>query len=69
MEKSFDERVSEAQNEVSAVIPQQANQRQVDGPNTLFIDPRDSADISSTTVTIPGTLNILLNELRERSVN
>ena len=69
MEKSFDEKVAEAKNEVSAVSPHQANERKVNDPNTLFIDPRDSADISSTTGIIPGALNVPLNELSERSDN
>ncbi len=67
MEKSFGERVAEAKAEVSAVSAQEANERVVKDPNTLFIDPRDAADIISTTGIIPGALNMPLNELSEKS--
>jgi rhodanese-related sulfurtransferase len=66
MEKSFEEKIAEAKAVVSAISPQQANKAQVNNPNILFIDPRDSEDISSTGI-IPGALNIPLNELSEKS--
>jgi rhodanese-related sulfurtransferase len=33
----------------------------------VFIDPRDTADITATTGIIPGALNISLNDLSEKS--
>lgn len=62
MEKSFDQRVAEAKAEVPAVTPKQAKERKASDPNTLFIDPRDAEDITSTGI-IPGALNLRLNEL------
>ena len=67
MEKSFEQRVAEAQTEVSAVSPQEANDHKVNDPDTLFIDPRDAEDIISTTGIIPGALNVTLNALNEKS--
>ena len=67
MEKSFSERVAEAKAEVSSVSPQEANQRKINDPAILFIDPRDAADINATTGIIPGALNVPLNELNEKS--
>ena len=66
MEKSFDQRVAEAKAEVPAVTPIQANERKASDPNTLFIDPRDVEDISSTGI-IPGALNLRLNELSDKA--
>lgn len=66
MEKSFDQRVAEAKAEVPAVTPKQANERKASDPNTLFIDPRDVEDISSTGI-IPGALNLRLNELSDKA--
>lgn len=66
MEKSFSERVAEAKAAVSALSPQEANQHRANNPETLFIDPRDVADIRSTTGIIPGALNLSLNELSEK---
>ncbi|KPJ96866.1 MAG: hypothetical protein AMJ55_01245 [Gammaproteobacteria bacterium SG8_15] len=66
MEKSFDQRVAEAKAEVPAVTPKQARERKASDPNTLFIDPRDAADITSTGI-IPGALNLRLNELNEKA--
>jgi len=66
MEKSFDQRVAEAKAEVPAVTPKQAKERKASDPNTLFIDPRDVADITSTGI-IPGALNLRLNELSEKA--
>ena len=66
MEKSFDERYAEAKAAVSSVSPREANERKVNNPDTLFIDPRDAEDISGTGI-IPGALNVPLNELSENS--
>lgn len=65
MEKSFEERLSEAQAAVPAVSPQEANTHKTNNPDVLFIDPRDVSDIMSTTGIIPGALNVTLNELNE----
>jgi len=65
MEKSFSERVAEAKAEVPAVSPQAAKARMESDPTTLFIDPRNAADISSTTGMIPGALNLSLGRLTE----
>lgn len=67
MEKSFSEQVAEAKAEVPAVSAQQANERQASDPQTLFIDPRDATDISTTTGMIPGALNLTLNALNEKA--
>lgn len=66
MEKSFDEMVAEAKAQVSALNPQQANERKVTDPNVVFIDPRDAADIRATTGIIPGALNVTLSDLRDK---
>ena len=65
MEKSFSERVAEAKAEVSSVSPQEANQHKEKNPHTVFIDPRDAADIHTTTGIIPGALNVPLTDLSE----
>jgi rhodanese-related sulfurtransferase len=67
MEKSFSERVAEAKAVVSAISPQDANEHRVNNPETLFIDPRDVADIRSTTGIIPGALNLPLKDLSEKT--
>ena len=67
MEKSFSERVAEAKAVVSAISPQDANEYRVNYPETLFIDPRDVADIRSTTGIIPGALNLPLKDLSEKA--
>lgn len=67
MEKPFNEKVAEAKAEVKAMSPQEANERKENDPNILFIDPRDAADINSTTGIIPGALNLPLNELSKKS--
>ena len=64
MEKSFEQRVTEARAAVPAVTPQEANERRAKNPDTLFIDPRNAADIISTGI-IPGALNLQLNALSE----
>ena len=66
MEKSFEQRVAEAQAEISAVSPQEANEYKMQNPDIVFIDPRDAADITSTTGIIPGALNVSLNDLSEK---
>lgn len=68
MEKSFEERVAEARAEITAISPQEANQRRLSDPAILFIDPRDETDISATTGIIPGALNITLGDLSEKPV-
>lgn len=65
MEKSFSERVAEAKAEVPAISPQAARERKEQDPNTLFIDPRNAADIGASTGIIPGALNLPLGKLNE----
>lgn len=65
MEKSFADRVAEAKAAVPAISPQAAKERKESEPNTLFLDPRDAAGISSTTGIIPGALNVPLSKLNE----
>jgi len=69
MEKSFEEKFSEARAAVSAVSPQQANALMEKYPDTIFIDPRDADDIKSTTGIIPGALNVPLNAISETPEN
>jgi len=66
MEKSFEQRVAEARAEISSVTPEEANKRKNIDPDTLFVDPRDAADIGSTGI-IPGAINLQLNELSEKT--
>ena len=66
MEKSFSERVAEAKAAVSAMSPQQANEHRENNPDTVFTDPRDAADIRSTTGIIPGALNLPLSDLNKK---
>lgn len=66
MEKSFEEMLAEAKAEVSSLTPEEANQRRTSDPDTLFIDPRDLADIRSTTGIIPGALSVPLSDLNEK---
>ena len=63
MRKSFEEKFAEAKAAVSAVSPQQASALLEKDPSTLFIDPRDAADIKSTTGIIPGAINVPLHLL------
>jgi len=67
MEKSFEERVAEAKAAVAGISPQDAKQRMDREPNTLFLDPRNAADIQGSTGIIPGALNLPLGELSEKS--
>lgn len=67
MDKTFEERVAEATAAVPAVSAQEANARKLNDPDTLFIDPRDTGDIRSTTGIIPGALNVPLSELAEKA--
>jgi len=67
MQKSFSERVAEAKAAVRALSPQEASARKASDPDTLFIDPRNAADIETTTGIIPGALNLPLAELGEAS--
>lgn len=66
MEKSFEQRVAEAKAEVPAITAQVAKERKDSDSTTLFIDPRNEADIRSSTGMIPGALNITLGDLAER---
>lgn len=66
MEKSFEEMLAEAKAEVSSVTPQQANELRTSDPDILFVDPRDLADIKSTTGIIPGALSVPLSDLNEK---
>lgn len=65
--KSFEERVEEAMAVVSSVSPQQANEHRQDNPDVLFLDPRDSKDIHATTGSIPGAVNIPLDDLNAKA--
>ena len=65
MEKSFEERVTEARAAVPALSPDEANARKLENPNVLFFDPRDTDAINTTTGRIPGALNIPLSELAD----
>jgi rhodanese-related sulfurtransferase len=62
MEKTFAERVAEAKARVPALSAQQANEHKQQS-DAIFIDPRDAADIQSTTGIIPQALNISLFDL------
>lgn len=66
MEKSFEQRVAEAKAEVSAITPQAAKKLKDSNPATVFVDPRNEADIRSSTGMIPGALNITLVDLSEK---
>jgi len=65
MEKSFEEQVAEAKAHVEAISPQQASEVKHTNPNSVFIDPRDMADIRATTGMIPGALNLPLSQLND----
>jgi len=65
MEMSFSERVAEAKAAVVSVSPREANERKINDPELLFIDPRSASDIASTGI-IPGALNVPLNELSDK---
>ena len=67
MEKTFEQRVNEAKAAVSAVSPKEANELKLQNRDILFIDPRDEADIKSTTGIIPGALNVRLSDLSNTS--
>lgn len=66
MEKSFEERVAEAKAEVPSITPQAAKELKDSDPTTVFIDPRNDADIRSSTGRIPGALNVTLDDLAGR---
>ena len=68
MEKSFSERVAEAKAAVAAITASEANERKNSDPDVLFIDPRNEADIRSTTGIIPGALNLPLGDLSANSL-
>jgi rhodanese-related sulfurtransferase len=63
VEKSFAERVAEAKAEVPAISPQAAREARERDPATVFIDPRNAADIAASTGIIPGALNLSLATL------
>ena len=63
VQKSFAERVAQAKAEVPAISPQAAKEARERDPGTVFIDPRDAADIASSTGIIPGALNLPLATL------
>ena len=67
MEKSFEQRVAEAQAAVIAITPKEASEAKKCNPTTIFIDPRSSEDIKSTTGIIPGALSLPLDEISKRS--
>jgi len=69
MEKTFEERVAEAKAAVPAIGPEAARKRQEQDPDTLFLDPRNAADIQSSTGLIPGAVNLPLAELTAKSAN
>lgn len=66
MGKTFEQKLDEARESVSAISPLDANQRKMKDPSVIFIDPRDRNDISATTGIIPGAVNISLSELSEK---
>lgn len=69
MEKTFEQKLAEAIQQVSAVSPQDANEQKLNNPAVIFIDPRDAADITNSTGIIPGALNVSLGDLNEKPVS
>lgn len=67
MKKSFEQKVAEAKSVVPAISPNEANNLKATDPNIVFIDPRDTTDIKSTTGIIPGALNVTLTDLCEKT--
>jgi len=65
MEKSFEQRVTEARAAVPALSPEEANARRLENPEVLFFDPRETDAINTTTGRIPGAVNMPLDELEE----
>ncbi len=65
MEKTFEQRVTEARAAVPALSPEEANACKLENPEVLFFDPRETNAISTTTGRIPGALNMPLAELAE----
>ncbi len=63
MEKSFQERVAEAQAKVASISAEQAYETQKQYPEVVFIDPRNTSDIKTTTGIIPNALNVDINTL------
>lgn len=59
-EKSFDERVAEAEAAVPSISP---NRVKAANGDTVIIDPRPAKMIRETTGLVPGALNIPLAEL------
>ena len=68
MAKTFQQMVSEAMGEVPTISPAEARIRIQKDPQTLVVDVRDAADISSTGI-IPDALNISLGTLTYKADN
>jgi len=67
MDQSFKEQIAEAMREVASITAEQADQRKRSNPYLLFLDPRDAADIRSTTGIIPDAMNVSLYDLKVTS--
>lgn len=67
MQKSFEEKLSEAQSAVISITPEEANEAKKCNPDAIFIDPRSSEDIASTTGRIPGALSLSLDTINKQS--
>ena len=65
MEKTFEQKLAEAKQNVISISPEQANSHKSSDSEVIFIDPRDAEDIKATTGIIPGALNVSLNDLNE----
>jgi len=68
MAKTFQQMVSEAMGEIPTISPAEARKRIQKDPQTLVVDVRDAADISSTGI-IPDALNISLGTLTYKADN
>jgi rhodanese-related sulfurtransferase len=64
MEKSFNDRVKEAQQAVSALNPKEAAALREAG-DVVFVDPRPIQAIKDTTGIISGARNLLLDDITE----
>ncbi|MCB1907145.1 MAG: rhodanese-like domain-containing protein [Rhodocyclaceae bacterium] len=63
MEKSFNERVAEARQAVSAISAEQAAALRAGSEDVVFIDPRPAAAIAASTGIIQGASNVTLGEI------
>lgn len=61
--KSFDDRVAEAEAEMPTITVAAAYERHQNDPETLFVDPRPAEAIARTTGIVPGALNVTLARL------